>query len=218
MRLNIVIMVDIHRISCGNVNCYIVVDGKKSILIDTGRKKYREKILEKCKEFHVSLIVLTHGHMDHCQNAAYLANALHIPVAMSKKDINMIPDNRKQKMSAKTLLGKIVLLVSLSSFEKDTLDIFEPMVYLQNGDSLNEYGVDAKVVELPGHTEGSIGLEIEGDKLFVGDALMNMFYPTISMLYTDEEKMLESAKCIAEMGEKIIYFGHGKPKHNRKWV
>ena len=35
-------------------------------------------------------------------------------------------------------------------------------------------------------------------KLFVGDALMNMFYPTISMLYTD--KMLESAKRIGEMG------------------
>ena len=211
-------MVDIHRISSGNVNCYIVVDKDKAILIDTGRRKYREKILEKCKEFHVSLIVLTHGHMDHCQNAAYLANALNIPIAMSKKDMNMIPDNRKQKMSAKTLFGKIVLLVSLSSFEKDTLDVFEPMVYLQDGDSLNEYGINAKVIELPGHTEGSIGLEIEGDKLFVGDALMNMFYPTISMLYTDEEQMLGSAKYIAEMGEKIIYFGHGKPKRNRRWV
>lgn len=166
----------------------------------------------------MSLIVLTHGHMDHCQNAAYLANALKIPVAMSKKDINMIPDNRKQKMSTKTFLGKMVLLLSLSSFEKDTLDTFEPMVYLQNGDSLNEYGVNAKVAELPGHTDGSIGLEIEGDKLFVGDALMNMFYPTISMLYTDEEKMLGSAKYIGEMGEKTIYFGHGKPKRNRKWV
>ena len=210
-------MVDIHRISAGNVNCYIVVDKDKAILIDTGRKKYREKILEKCKEFNVSLIVLTHGHMDHCQNAAYLANALNIPVAISKKDINMIPDNRKQEMTAKTFLGKMVLLVSLSSFEKDTLDVFEPMVYLQNGDSLNEYGVDAKVVELPGHTKGSIGLAIE-DKLFVGDALMNMFYPTISMLYTDEEKMLESAKCIGEMGAKTIYFGHGKPKRNRRWV
>lgn len=211
-------MVNIHRISAGNVNCYIVFNNDKAILIDTGRKKYREKILDKCKEYHVSLIVLTHGHMDHCQNAVYLANALNIPVAMSKKDINMIPDNRKQKMSAKNLLGKIVLLVTLSSFEKDTLDIFEPMVCLQDGDSLNEYGVDAKVVELPGHTEGSIGLEIEGDKLFVGDALMNMFFPTISMLYTNKEKMLESAKRIGEMGAKTIYFGHGKPKRNRRWV
>ena len=211
-------MIDIHRISAGNVNCYIVVGKDKAILIDTGRKKYRERILDKCKEYHVSLIVLTHGHMDHCQNAAYLANSLNISVAMSKKDFNMIPDNRKQKMSAKTLLGKIVLLVSLSSFEKDTLDIFEPMLYLQDGDNLNEYGVDAKVIELPGHTEGSIGLGIEGDKLFVGDALMNMFYPTISMLYTDKDKMLESAKRIGEMGAKTIYFGHGKPKRNRRWV
>lgn len=211
-------MVDVHRIVSGNVNCYIVTNKDKAILIDTGRKKYREKILEKCKEYHVSLIILTHGHMDHCQNAAYLANALNIPIAMSEKDMDMIPDNREQHMLAKTFLGKIVLSVSLSSFEKDSLDVFEPTIYLKNGDSLNEYGIDAKVVELPGHTNGSIGLEIEGDKLFVGDALMNMFFPTISMLYVDEKEMLSSAKYISELGERTIYFGHGKPKRNRKWV
>lgn len=211
-------MVDVHRINCGNVNCYIVADKDKAILIDTGKRKYREEILEKCREFNVSLIVLTHGHLDHCQNAAYLANALDIPVAMSRKDINMIPDNRKQPMLAKTFLGKIVLSVSLSSFEKDALDVFEPTIYLKNEDNLNAYGVDAKVIELPGHTKGSIGLEIEGDKLFVGDALMNMFYPTVSMLYVDEQEMLASAKYISELGEKTIYFGHGKPKRNRKWV
>lgn len=211
-------MVEVHRIASGNVNCYIVTNKDKAILIDTGRKKYREKILEKCKEYHVSLIVLTHGHMDHCQNAAYLANALRIPVAMSEKDMDMIPDNRKQPMSAKTFLGKIVLLVSLSSFEKDSLDVFEPTIYLKNGDNLNEYGIDAKVVELPGHTNGSIGLEIEGDKLLVGDALMNMFYPMVSMLYVDEQEMLSTAKNISELGERTIYFGHGKPKQNRKWV
>lgn len=211
-------MVEVHRIASGNVNCYIVTNKDKAILIDTGRKKYREKILEKCKEYHVRLIVLTHGHMDHCQNAAYLANALRVPIAMSEKDMDMIPDNRKQPMSAKNFLGKIVLLVSLSSFEKDSLDVFEPMIYLKNGDDLNEYGIDAKVVELPGHTNGSIGLEIEGDKLFVGDALMNMFYPTVSMLYVDEQEMLSSAQYISELGERTIYFGHGRPKQNRKWV
>lgn len=210
-------MVKIHRIAGGNVNCYIVADNDKAILIDTGRKKYREKILEKCREFHVSLIVLTHGHMDHCQNAAYLANALHIPIAMNKKDMDLIPDNRKQFLSAKTLLGKMVLSVSLSSFEKDSLEEFTPTIYLKNGDDLSDYGVDARVVELPGHTKGSIGIEVEGN-LFVGDALMNMFYPTVSMLYVDEQEMLSSAEHISELGEKTIYFGHGKPKRNRKWV
>lgn len=210
-------MVKIHRIAGGNVNCYIVADNDKAILIDTGRKKCREKILEKCKEFHVSLIVLTHGHMDHCQNAAYLANALHIPIAMNKKDMNLIPDNRKQALLAKTFLGRIVLSVSLSSFEKDRLDVFQPTICLENGDDLSGYGVDARVVELPGHTKGSIGIEVESN-LFVGDALMNMFYPTVSMLYVDEQEMLSSAKHISELRDKTIYFGHGKPKRNREWV
>lgn len=210
-------MVKIHRIAGGNVNCYIVEDNDKAILIDTGRKKYRDKILEKCREFHVGLIVLTHGHMDHCQNAAYLANALHIPIAMNKKDLNLIPDNRKQALFAKTFLGKIVLSVSLSSFEKDSLEVFEPIIYLENDDDLSEYGIAAKVVELPGHTKGSIGIKVD-DNLFVGDALMNMFYPTLSMLYADEQEMLSSAEYISELGDKTIYFGHGKPKRNRKWV
>lgn len=210
-------MVKIHRIAGGNVNCYIVADNDKAILIDTGRKKYRDKILKKCKEFHVRLIVLTHGHMDHCQNAAYLADALQIPIAMNEKDRNLIPDNRVQPLSANTFLGKAVLSVSLSCFEKDILEAFEPTVYLKVGDDLRGYGIDAKIVELPGHTDGSIGLEIDGDKLFVGDALMNMFYPTVSMLYTDEREMLASAKYISELGEKTIYFGHGKPKRNREW-
>lgn len=54
--------------------------------------------------------------------------------------------------------------------------------------------------------------------LFVGDALMNMFYPTVSMLYVDEQEMLSSAKHISELGDKTIYFGHGKPKQNRDWI
>ena len=216
-RFYILIMVDIHRIASGNVNCYIVVDKDRAILIDTGRKRYREKILEKCEEFHVSLIVLTHGHMDHCQNAAYLSDALKIPIAMSEKDINLIPDNIKQSLSAKTFLGKVVLLASLSSFEKDSLEIFEPAICLKKDDDLSAYGIEAKIVELPGHTEGSIGVEI-GDNLFVGDALMNMFYPTASMLYTNEQEMLKSAEYISKLAGKTIYFGHGKPKRNRKWV
>lgn len=209
-------MVEIHRVVSGNVNCYIAAQNGSAILIDTGRRKYRDKILKKCREFPITLIVLTHGHMDHCQNAAYLANALHVPIAMCEKDKDLIPDNRKQPLSAKTFLGRIVLSVSLKSFEKDSLDVFESTVNLKDGDSLSEYGIDAEVIELPGHTNGSIGLKIE-DKLFVGDALMNMFYPTVSMLYTDEKLMKKSTEKIGNMGKMEIYFGHGKSVGNRRW-
>lgn len=208
---------EVHRIVCGNVNCYIVAENGNAILIDTGRSKYREKVLEQCRKFSVKLIVLTHGHLDHCQNAAYLADALSVPIAMNEKDRDLIPDNTKQTLAAKTFLGKMVLSVSLRSFEKDTLDVFEPTVFLKAGDNLGMYGVNAAVVELPGHTNGSIGLKI-GDRLFVGDALMNMFFPTVAMLYIDENRMKRSAMQISDMGELQIYFGHGKPVQNRKWI
>ena len=41
-----------------------------------------------------------------------------------------------------------------------------------NRDSLESYGVMASVLELPGHTEGSIALDVEGKSIIVGDALM----------------------------------------------
>ena len=63
----------IQRICCGNVNCYIVADGKTAVLVDTGREKFRQKVLDACQEFDMRLLVLTHGHVDHVQNAAFLA-------------------------------------------------------------------------------------------------------------------------------------------------
>lgn len=60
-------------------------------------------------------------------------------------------------------------------------------------------------------------IENEGKALIVGDALMNIVSPSVSRLYTDKKRMLESAEKISETGERIIYFGHGKPRKNRKW-
>lgn len=211
-------MPQIERIQCGNGNCYIVNDGNSSILVDTARTKYRERILERCSQVHVKLIVLTHTHMDHCQNAQFLAEQLQVPIAISKADEALIADNMKQELRAGTLSGKLVLAASIQSFRKDVIPSFQPDIYLKEGDSLLSYGVNATVIDLPGHTDGSIGLDVEEDGLIVGDALMNMFYPTVSMLYHDREQMLKSAEKISGFGERIIYFGHGKPQKNRNWV
>ncbi len=211
-------MSEIHRISCGNVNCYIVSDSDSAILVDTGTEHYKNKVLEACKAYPVRLIVLTHGHVDHCQNAAFLAEALQVPIAINEKDKNLIPDNMRQPLFAKTLLGKVILGLSQKSFEMGHFAEFIPTVHLKSGDHLNEYGINAAIIELPGHTDGSIGIDVDGDKLIVGDALMNMFYPTAAMLYKDRGQLLASAKRIGELGKREIYFGHGRPLQNRRWV
>lgn len=129
---------------------------------------------------------------------------------MNKKDVGLLKNQMKEKLSAKTIPGKIVLLFSLLSFKKVKMNI-TPSVFLEDGDLLKAYGVDAEVIALPGHTQGSIGIDCKEDCVIVGDALMNMFYPTVSMLYGNEKMMRQSAEKIKKMGDKTIYFGHGKP-------
>ena len=211
-------MSEIHRIRCGNVNCYIVENGSGGVLVDTGRREFARRVLEACRRYRVRLIVLTHGHFDHAENAAFLSEALGVPIGMSGRDLDLISSNANQALSAETLLGKVVLSASLREFSRRSMRVFEPEVLLQEGDCLTDYGIDARIVALPGHTEGSIGLDVEETNLVVGDALMNMFYPTVSMLFHNREAMLESAEKISALGRRMLYFGHGRPVSNRRWV
>lgn len=211
-------MSEIHRIKCGNGNCYIIENGVDGILVDTGKKEFVNRVMEACRQYHVKLIVLTHAHFDHAENAAQISNALGIPIGMSEKDCNLIQSNANQGLSAETFLGKIVLSVSLKDFSVRTLQEFKPDILLKDGDSLSGYGVNAGIIALPGHTDGSIGIDVENKGLIVGDALMNMFYPAVSMLYHNKSEMLDSAGKISRLGNRTIYFGHGKPVPNKQWV
>lgn len=208
----------IERIKCGNGNCYIVSENENSVLIDTCKSDDFDKILHICKRYNIRLILLTHGHFDHAQNAAALSKALNAPIAMHSADVELLADNRSQTLGSAGLLGKLVLNASLKSFESEKIPTFTPNVFLNEGDTLDEYGVHAKILHLPGHTDGSIAVDTADGDLFVGDALMNMFYPTTSMIFHDREAMIKSAERISSLGKRTIYFGHGKSVPNKIWI
>lgn len=210
-------MIKIHRIKCGNGNCYVLEENGNAVLVDTGRIEYQKMIEEKIRLFPVKLIILTHAHFDHCQNAAHFSELFQAPIAMNRKDVDLIRNQMKEALSAKTILGKVVLKASIASFKKIEMD-FAPSVFLEDGDTLEKYGISAKVIALPGHTKGSIGIDCKEAGILVGDALMNMFYPTVSMLYGNRDMVIQSAEKIEKLGNVPIYFGHGKSVCNRKWV
>ena len=82
-------MNNIERIKCGNGNVYLVSEGDNAILVDTCREQYRGMIRDECKAKNVRLIILTHGHIDHIQNAAYLSEKLNALIAMHKADYEL---------------------------------------------------------------------------------------------------------------------------------
>lgn len=210
-------MAQIKQIRCGNVNCYLLEEHGRAILVDTGRNGYEEKILTHCCKVNVELIVLTHGHLGHAQNAAYLTRALGAPVALHWAELALIEGHLKEPYLYKGMLGMVLAEVSAKRYETEEIPEFKPEIFLKEGDSLKDYGIDARVMELPGHTRGSIGLDILGKDVIVGDALMNLFYPGLSMIYYDREEMIKSADKISALGVRKVYFGHGSPADNRAW-
>jgi glyoxylase-like metal-dependent hydrolase (beta-lactamase superfamily II) len=107
--------------------------------------------------------------------------------------------------------------MSMTAIQRMETLPFEPEVFLHEGLTLESYGVGAKVIELPGHTKGSVGIVVGKTDIIVGDALMNIFYPCKSMLYEDREVMERSAQRISSFTNSTIYFGHGKPSQNKVW-
>ena len=55
---------------------------------------------------------------------------------------------------------------------------------------------------------------MEGKSLFVGDALDNWIKPATGHLYSDMEELKKSDGKISALGERPLYYGHGKPTDN----
>ena len=217
----------VERINGGMANSYIVSQEGGAVLVDTGTAKYRDVILGKCRAANVKLILLTHGHYDHAQNAAYLAGALGVSIAMHPADLPLLEDILTEPIYAHALEGKAMAAVirlgqrpKLKKFvtrvQKNEIPPFTLDIELTDGFSLKAYGIDAKVIALPGHTRGSVGLLAGGD-LLTGDALMNLGKPGQAAHYVDRAAMEASASKISAMGDVMVWFGHGKPVGNRVW-
>jgi len=88
---------------------------------------------------------------------------------------------------------------------------FEPDLTLSDGQSLEEYGVDAKVLHVPGHTPGSIVVLLQDGDLIAGDIVSNMVRPGRSPFIWDRAQLRDSIGKLKQMDLGTIYPGHGKP-------
>ncbi len=204
-------MLEIKRIKGGTDNCYIVAEGKSAILIDTASKPHLDMVISECDKYEMKLIVLTHVHFDHAENAAKLSRRYNVPVAIHKKDEELFESFDKQPLKSYGLVGRVVLGISLKVLRNTKVERPENLIYIADGDDLSSYGINAKIVELPGHTLGSIGVDVDEKHLFVGDELDNWITPGVGHLYTDFDAIKKSADKIRSLGERIVYYGHGKP-------
>ena len=198
----------------GQVNCYLVSINPGYFLFDTGGSNQRQQLqieLENadCQPGNLKLVVLTHGDFDHSGNAAYLRKNYSTRIAMHKDDSGMIEHG---DMTWNRTKSNIFMRVIFGLFMRlNQADRITPDIYLEDGDDLSSYGFDAKVLSIPGHSKGSLGILSSNGDLFCGDLLENTKKPALNVIMDDPTVAHKSVEKLKNLGIKIIYPGHGEP-------
>ena len=209
---------EIVTINLGGVNCYLLQSDQGFVLIDTGFQTQRTKLDQKldaagCTSGQLKLILLTHGDIDHVGNCAYLHEKYGAPTAIHSQDVPMVEEgnmgvNRKAKPDKLSFVFKVLTLFTKRLAQKHPLERFKPDLTVDESFDLREYGLDARILHLPGHSKGSIGILTDNGDLFCGD----MYYNMPGFRFVDDMKDHEaSVNKLESLNIKMVYPGHGKP-------
>lgn len=226
--------ITITRIDLGGVNCYLGKQGDNYILFDTGghltmdkrftnRRDILERGLEKagCTQGKLKLVILTHGDNDHAANAAFIRKKYNVKIAMHSGDTKLV-DNPSMEVVMKSFQYRSLLfravfklmkknIIKISEKTLNDFECFTPDICLKDGDSLESFGFDAKIIHIPGHTDGSIGVLMPNKDLICGDILTNGKKPAPAPNAYDFKLLSDSIKMVKNMKIGMVYPGHGEP-------
>lgn len=199
-------------------NAYLVKD-KKSILVDAGAPNEAGKILKAVKqagvdEKDISLILHTHGHIDHAGSTAELKRILNVPTAVHAADAFMLRTGTNGEIKPRNVEAKMVAAMVVKPFEA-----VEPDIILEKEMSLKNFGVDGEIVFTPGHTKGSLSVMLANQEAIIGDVMMggwmggNLFgtRPNYHYFIDDLAAVHASMKKIGDRKPSTVYVGHGGP-------
>ena len=197
-----------------DTNSYLIKTNTGYILIDTGyptnRKDLDKQLADAgCTPRNLKLILITHGHFDHTGNCAFLRQKYGVPIAMHKGDLQMVEtgDMFYNKNIIMRAFGKILFFLLL----RGTFQKFTPDILIEDKHDLTTYGLEAKIIHIPGHSKGSIGILTTDNNFICGDLLTNIKKPQKNTLIDSQEELDASMEQIKNLKIVMIYPGHGTP-------
>jgi glyoxylase-like metal-dependent hydrolase (beta-lactamase superfamily II) len=208
----------VETIDLGMVNAYLLAASDGFVLVDTGLPNMWESLESHLKDSgclpgRLKLVAITHGDPDHAGSCAKLQKRYGATIGINEADAPQVEKGIQLKREIRNPIFRVMMFLRRRRMRKrmPAFETFTPDLFLSDGRSLSEWGVDARVLHLPGHTPGSIAiLTGEGD-LLAGDLVSNMLgKPGPSPFVHDREQMRASLEKLKGMDLKTIYPGHGK--------
>lgn len=183
-------------------NCYIVADeeSKHCFCIDpASEKSEREIAYVEQNRLTLDYIFLTHEHTDH----TWGVNAL----VERYPSVKIVCSEGCKQNLAKEFQAYFLFYYDNPNYQYTVCKVDKTTEEL--GGFLPWQGYQIKFVPVPGHSMGSVCVDIEG-QLFTGDAIMQT-KPYINKRNGSKELFFESVKKIRETysAETMVYPGHG---------
>ncbi|MFF5701061.1 MBL fold metallo-hydrolase [Streptomyces sp. NPDC012794] len=212
-----------------HINAYLLL-GRRPVLVDAGIPGSGHRIREQIAAHgvdptDVSLIVLTHGHIDHFGAAAELRRLTGAPVAGHIADLGPFRTGRVREPYLPT--GPMGRLMARNKNLHVRVEPFEPDVLLTGETDLEEFGIAARVMPTPGHTAGSVSVLTGQGDLVAGDLIANSFFglvrgrPANPPFHDDPLLNLASLRRMLALNPARLHVGHGtplEPDRVRRWA
>ncbi len=209
------------------VNAYLICNESGCILLDTGIPNSEEKILRGLKKVgfdfsHIKLTVITHAHMDHAGSASAIRKLSKAPVIAHRNDLKYLRGEAEVTYCPTGLVGKLFYHTPLPH---QKYEHFTPDLIMNEGDlfPLDEFGFEGGIAHTPGHTAGSLSLDLKGGEIFVGDlvasgiligGVINNKKPRQPPFEEDARTVAETLRQMLRKNHEVYYPGHGDPLHS----
>jgi glyoxylase-like metal-dependent hydrolase (beta-lactamase superfamily II) len=208
----------------GMSHCHLIIGPKGCILVDTGIPGSEAKI-ERVLSQHglglrdISLIVITHAHTDHAGSAARLRELTGAPILAHVDDLDYYERRKEMTYCVAHWWGPLFLRSGLPG---EPYQAFTPDILLQDDANvdLNRYGVDGVARHTPGHTAGSVSVELTSGDALVGDLVASGVLigglmrkdRALRPPFEDDPQMVSGELLgMVDAGMQRFHMGHGGP-------
>ncbi|OLZ72325.1 MBL fold metallo-hydrolase [Streptomyces amritsarensis] len=212
-----------------NINAYLLL-GRRPVIVDAGTPGSGRRIAAQVAAHgvdpsDVSLIVVTHGHIDHFGSAAELHRLTGAPVAGHAADLGPFRTGRAREPYLPT--GRMGRVMARNKNLHLRVEPFEPGVLITRETDLDDFGVAARIMPTPGHTPGSVSVLTGQGDLVAGDLIANSFFglipgrPANPPFHDDPLLNLASLRRMLALNPTRLHVGHGtplEPDRVRRWA